>query len=62
MGLVQRFGDKAYAHYEVVVGINAGKRRVLLHDPARGLRQDGFDGFTTEWQAAGKLTLVVAPP
>jgi ABC-type bacteriocin/lantibiotic exporter with double-glycine peptidase domain len=62
VGLVQRFGDRAYAHYEVVVGINSRTRRVLLHDPARGLRQDSFDGFGTEWQAAGKLALMVAPP
>ena len=62
VGLVQRFGDRAYSHYEVVVGINPRIRRVLLHDPARGLRQDSFAGFGTEWQAAGKLALVVASP
>lgn len=60
VGLVQRYGAKAYPHYEVVVGINERARRVLMLDPARDLREDGFDGFTTEWEAAGKLTLVVA--
>jgi ABC-type bacteriocin/lantibiotic exporter with double-glycine peptidase domain len=59
VGLVQQYGDKAYAHYEVVVGINARNRRLLLFDPARGPREDGFDGFSTEWKGAKQLALVV---
>jgi ABC-type bacteriocin/lantibiotic exporter with double-glycine peptidase domain len=59
IGLVQQYGKKAYSHYEVVVGINGRTRRLLLFDPARGPREDGFDGFSTEWKSAGHLALVV---
>lgn len=59
VGLIQRYGDKAYAHYEVVVGINPEQRRLLLYDPGRGPREDGFDGFATEWKGAAELALVV---
>jgi ABC-type bacteriocin/lantibiotic exporter with double-glycine peptidase domain len=59
VGLVQRYGGRALAHYEVIVGINQMYRRVLLLDPAHGLREDGFDGFASEWNAAGRPTLVI---
>jgi ABC-type bacteriocin/lantibiotic exporter with double-glycine peptidase domain len=62
VGLVQHYGDRAFSHYEVVVGINERARRVLLLDPARGRREDSFDGFSAEWGRAGRLTLVVASP
>jgi ABC-type bacteriocin/lantibiotic exporter with double-glycine peptidase domain len=62
VGLVQRYGgDKALTHYEVVVGINEQRRRVLLLDPGRGPREDGLDTFDQEWRDAGRLALVVAP-
>jgi ABC-type bacteriocin/lantibiotic exporter with double-glycine peptidase domain len=61
VGLVQRYGDRALSHYEVVAGINQTTRRVLLLDPAHGLREDGFDGFAAEWDAAGRPTLVIVP-
>lgn len=61
VGLVQRYGDRALSHYEVVAGINQTTRRVLLLDPAHGLREDGFDGFDAEWDAAGRPTLVIVP-
>ena len=61
VGLVQRYGDRMLSHYEVVAGINQSARRVLLLDPARGVREDGFDGFAAEWDAAGRPTLVVLP-
>jgi len=59
VGLVQRYGDKALSHYEVVVGYNPVTRRLLLQDPGRGPREDGFDGFGKEWKPTGNLTLVV---
>jgi hypothetical protein len=60
VGLVQRYGSRrVLSHYEVVVGINQTYRRVLLLDPAHGLREDGFDGFAAEWGAAGRPTLVI---
>jgi len=61
VGLVQHYGDRALAHYEVVTGINQTTRRVLLLDPAHELREDGFDGFAAEWDAAGRPTLVIVP-
>jgi len=62
VALVQRYGgDKALTHYEVVVGINEQRRRVLLLDPGRGPREDGLDTFDQEWRDAGRLALVVAP-
>jgi len=61
VGLVQRHGDRALSHFEVVAGINQTARRVLLLDPAHGLREDSFDGFASEWRAAGWATLVVVP-
>lgn len=59
VGLIQRYGQKAYAHYEVVVGVNQRQRRLLLFDPGRGAREDDFDGFAAEWKGAQQLTLVV---
>jgi ABC-type bacteriocin/lantibiotic exporter with double-glycine peptidase domain len=61
VGLVQRYTSRSYSHYEVVVGINQLTRRVLMLDPGRGMREDGFDSFATEWGGAGRLTLVVGP-
>jgi hypothetical protein len=62
VGLVQRYtGNKALSHYEVVVGINEARGRVLLLDPGRGPREDELASFDREWQDAGRLTLVVAP-
>jgi ABC-type bacteriocin/lantibiotic exporter with double-glycine peptidase domain len=62
VGLVQRYaGNKALTHYEVVVGVNEERRRVLLLDPGRGAREDDLAAFDREWQDAGRLALVVAP-
>ncbi|HEX3694090.1 MAG TPA: cysteine peptidase family C39 domain-containing protein [Polyangia bacterium] len=62
VGLVQRYsGNRAYAHYEVVVGFNRQRRRVLLLDPGRGPREDDLGAFEREWMGAARLALVVAP-
>jgi ABC-type bacteriocin/lantibiotic exporter with double-glycine peptidase domain len=61
VGLVQRHGGRALAHFEVVAGINQLTRRVLLLDPARGLSEDSFDGFSAEWSAADRPALVIVP-
>jgi hypothetical protein len=62
VGLVQRYsGNRAYAHYEVVIGINQGQRRVLLLDPGHGPREDDLAAFDREWEGSGRLALVVAP-
>jgi ABC-type bacteriocin/lantibiotic exporter with double-glycine peptidase domain len=62
VGLVQRYyGNRAHAHYEVVIGINPQRRKVLLVDPGTGPREDDLDGFEREWEGAGRLALVIAP-
>jgi hypothetical protein len=62
VGVVKRKGRRAYPHYEVVVGINPQRQRILTLDPARGRREKSLERFTAEWAAAGRLTLVVFPP
>ena len=61
VGVVQRYTSRSYAHYEVVVGINQKMRGILMLDPGRGLREDNFDAFATEWAGAGRVTLVIGP-
>ena len=61
VGLVQRYTNRSYSHYEVITGINRRTRRVLMLDPGRGLREDDLVSFTAEWQGAGRLALVVGP-
>jgi predicted double-glycine peptidase len=59
VGLAQRRGDRVSSHYEVVAGFNTGARRLFLLDPARGPREDSYDGFRAEWEPTGRVTLVV---
>ena len=47
------------AHYAVVIGVHRGSRRVLLLDPALGLRESSYEGFDSEWTASGRLTILV---
>jgi hypothetical protein len=61
VGMMKRYFFHNFPHYEVVVGINRQKQRVLTLDPAHGLRVNGRDGFASEWGKAGQLTLVVFP-
>jgi ABC-type bacteriocin/lantibiotic exporter with double-glycine peptidase domain len=51
-------GNKAVAHYEVVVGYSRAKKQVLLLDPGRGWQTDSFDGFAREWGVSKGVTLV----
>jgi ABC-type bacteriocin/lantibiotic exporter with double-glycine peptidase domain len=50
------------AHYEVVIGMHRKSERVATLDPAAGLRQNSFMGFLSEWQATGRVLLVIVPP
>jgi predicted double-glycine peptidase len=52
---------KALSHYEVFVGYNAARQRVLTLDPAHGYRENALEGFLAEWQLTGHVTLVVIP-
>ena len=62
VGLIQRYtNNRAYAHYEVVVGINPRTQQLLLLDPGNGMREDAMKSFSEEWEGAGRLTLVVGP-
>lgn len=61
VGVVKRQGRRAYSHYEVVVGIDRGRQRILTLDPARGARESSLERFSAEWSAAGRVTLVVFP-
>jgi ABC-type bacteriocin/lantibiotic exporter with double-glycine peptidase domain len=48
------------AHYEVVIAYHRARRLVVTLDPAAGLRQNTLDGFLAEWDAASRVTLIVA--
>jgi ABC-type bacteriocin/lantibiotic exporter with double-glycine peptidase domain len=61
VGTMKVYGQKAYPHYEVVVGIHRQQQRILTLDPAAGLRENSREGFIAEWAAAGQLTLIVLP-
>jgi ABC-type bacteriocin/lantibiotic exporter with double-glycine peptidase domain len=62
VGVVKRYGDKALAHYEVVIGIHREKRRILTLDPADGWREDSLEGFAKEWVPTKQVTLVFLAP
>ncbi len=49
------------AHYEVVIGIHKDTKRVATLDPAIGLRENSLFDFMSEWQATGRVLLVVLP-
>jgi hypothetical protein len=54
-------GGRALAHYEVVIGLNRSRRRVLSLDPAVGVRENSFEGFAREWAPTRQVTIVVFP-
>lgn len=58
-GLVKPHLQGGMAHYEVVVAIHPDRGIIVTLDPARGWRKNSIDGFKGEWEAAGRLTLVV---
>jgi ABC-type bacteriocin/lantibiotic exporter with double-glycine peptidase domain len=54
-------GGRALTHYEVVVGLNREKKKILSLDPARGLRENTLEGFAREWVPTKQVTIVVFP-
>ena len=53
---------KGRYHDVVVVGFDDDRRRVIVHDPARGAaRSVDRDTFDRRWAGAGYWTLLVAP-
>jgi predicted double-glycine peptidase len=61
VGLVRVERDRATSHFAVVVGHDAGARRWLLADPARGVRAVAREELGADWVRAGRVTLVVLP-
>lgn len=61
VGVVKGRGERTYPHYEVVVGIQRRRGRILTLDPARGAQERSARDFAKEWAAAGRLALVVLP-
>jgi ABC-type bacteriocin/lantibiotic exporter with double-glycine peptidase domain len=52
--------NRGLAHYEVVVGLNRERQRIVTLDPAEGWRENTLDGFAHEWVVAGRVTLIVS--
>jgi predicted double-glycine peptidase len=59
VGLVKPYVTDRLNHYEVVMAIHPEKRQVATLDPAKGPRQNTYEGFLLEWEPAGSLTIVV---
>jgi hypothetical protein len=54
-------GNKAIAHYEVVVGIAPKQSRIVTLDPATGWHEMSFAGFLEQWTPTKHLLLVLLP-
>jgi predicted double-glycine peptidase len=52
--------DRVLDHYEVVIGVHAGRKRIVTLDPSEGWRENSLDGFAREWKIAGNVMLVVS--
>ena len=62
VGLVKRESRRrGVSHYEVVVGYDAERQRILTLDPSHGWREDSVAGFLEEWEPSGRVTLVAFP-
>jgi ABC-type bacteriocin/lantibiotic exporter with double-glycine peptidase domain len=59
VGMVKPCLSNAVTHFEVVVGLNLETECVVTLDPARGWRQNRFQGFRLEWEPVQCPTLVV---
>jgi ABC-type bacteriocin/lantibiotic exporter with double-glycine peptidase domain len=59
VGLAKAHGAQKLAHYEVVVGLHRGRRRILTLDPAEGWRENTVEGFAEEWAPAQRAALVI---
>jgi ABC-type bacteriocin/lantibiotic exporter with double-glycine peptidase domain len=59
VGLARSASGTAIGHYEVVIGLDHARRRVLTLDPAAGWRESTLEEFAAEWAGAQQLALVV---
>lgn len=61
VGVAKPSINRAFAHYEVVVGLHPRSERIATLDPAAGWRQNSLVGFMQEWMSTGSVLLVVLP-
>lgn len=61
VGTAKRVVGSSVTHYEVVVAMHRESRRIATYDPALGLTQNSFVDFLTEWEATGRVLLVIMP-
>ena len=59
VGLVKPHVNGGLTHFELVVGFHPAKQLGATLDPARGWRRNSAEGFLSEWEPAGRLTLVL---
>jgi ABC-type bacteriocin/lantibiotic exporter with double-glycine peptidase domain len=59
VGLARSASGAPIGHYEVVIGLDHARRRILTLDPAAGWRESSFEEFAAEWAGAQQLALVV---
>jgi ABC-type bacteriocin/lantibiotic exporter with double-glycine peptidase domain len=62
VGLHKPNGAGFTSHFEVVVGLHPGSRRIAVLDPAVGPMCDSLAGFEGEWRPTKGVTLVVFLP
>jgi ABC-type bacteriocin/lantibiotic exporter with double-glycine peptidase domain len=55
-------GKRALTHYQVVIGYEPRRERLLTLDPADGVRDYPIDGFLREWQATKRVAIMVMEP
>lgn len=54
--------SSALLHFVVVVGVDAGRKRIILHDPARGAyRSEPESKFLSAWQTTDNWALLAIP-
>ena len=61
VGLAKPQRRGVLTHYEVVVAVHPGRRRVVTLDPGQGWRENSFEGFLAEWRPVRGLALIVSP-
>jgi ABC-type bacteriocin/lantibiotic exporter with double-glycine peptidase domain len=55
-------GKRALTHYQVVIGYEPRRERLLTLDPADGIRDYPMTGFLREWEATKRVAIVVMEP
>lgn len=61
VGTVKNTVGNSVTHFEVVIGMHRESRRIAAYDPALGLTQNSFMDFLMEWEATGRVLLVIMP-